>query len=312
MEVFEVTHETFGKIVSNPFIIYGNADFNHINKHKCDALHYLLFKEDKFRLGIIGGIKGGAFLSASFAPFGGFIHLRGNSKIPYLESAIDLLVKWAKSKNLKAIQLILPPPVYDENFISKQIISLFNKKFYILKIELNYIFSTRKFNDNYMDTIWTNAKINLNKALKNQLTFYRCENLLEKRIAYQIIKLNKQSQGQSLDMSWEEMLMTTTLIDTDFFITYNADKFPVAAAIVFHINQSVVRIIYWGDNPKYSYLKTMNYLAYKIFEYYHENYQFIDLGASSENYDTTIDLGNFKESIGCDITTKFSFIRSLT
>ncbi|MFO7828703.1 MAG: hypothetical protein R6V23_08800 [Bacteroidales bacterium] len=312
MEVFEVTHEKFGKIICNPFHIYGNADFNYLNKYKCKSLHYLLFKEDKYRLGIIGGIRGGAFLSAFSAPFGGFIYLRGDIKISYLDNAIDLLVEWGKSKNLKAINLVLPPQVYDENFVSKQINSLFHKNFYILKIELNHVFLTRRLDDYYTNTNWKNGRNNLNKAFKKHLTFHRCENLLEKRIAYQVIKLHKQTKRYPLDMSWEEILMTAAIIDTDFFITYNADNFPISSAIVFHVSQSVVQIIYWGDNLKYSHLKTMNYLAYKIFEYYHEDYEVIDLGPSSENCIPNIGLCDFKESIGCDTTLKFSFIRSLT
>ncbi|SHJ12277.1 hypothetical protein SAMN05444280_11182 [Tangfeifania diversioriginum] len=312
MEIFEVTHEKFGNIISNPFYIYGNADFNYLNKHKCESLHYLLFKENKYRLGIVGGVRGGAFLSAFSAPFGGFIHLRGDIKISYLENAIDLLVKWGKSKNLKAINLILPPPVYDENFISKQINCLFHKDFYILKIELNHIFFTRKFDDNYKNNLWRNGRNNLNKALKKHLNFHLCENLLEKRIAYQVIKLNKQTKQLPLTMSWEEILMYTAIINTDFFIAYNAKNFPIGAAIVFHVSQSVVQVAYWGDNLKYSHLRTMNYLAHKIFEYYHDDFKIIDLGPSSENCTPNVGLCNFKESIGCDTTTKFSFIRSLT
>ena len=311
MEVFEVTHEAFGKIICDPYYIYGDADFNNLTQQKCDSLHYLLFKEGKYRLGIIGGIKGGAFLSAPSAPFGGFIHLRGNIKISYLENAIDLLVNWAMSKKLKALNLILPPLVYDENFISKQISSLFQNKFFILKIELNHIFLTKKFDD-FNNYIGANGKNNLTKVFENQLTFYRCENLLEKRIAYQIIKLHKQTKQQPLDISWEEVLMTTTTIDTDFFIIYNSNNFPIAAAIVFHVSQSIVQIIYWGDNPEFSNLRTMNYLAYKTFEYYHDDFEIIDLGPSSENGVPNIDLCNFNENIGCDTTLKFSFIRSLT
>ena len=312
MEVFEVTYETFGNIICNPFHIYGNANYNHLKKHNCDSIHYLLFREGKYRLGIIGGIKGGAFLSLPTDSFGGFIYLQDNIKISYIDNAIDLLVKWAKSKKLKAINLTLPPSIYNESFISKQMNSLFNNSFFILKIELNHILPSAKFNDNYINEIGKYDRNNLNKALKNNLTFHQCENLLEKRIAYQIISLYKQTQNEPLKISWKEILMTTTIIDTEFFITYDNNNFPVAAAIVFHLSPSIVQIFNWGENPEFLHLRTMNYLAYKIFEYYHRDYQIIDLGPSSENAVPNIDLCNFNESIGCDTTLKFSFIRSLT
>jgi hypothetical protein len=312
MKISEVTHETFGKIICDPYYIYGDADFINLNKNQCESFHYLLFKEDKYYLGIIGGIKGGSFLSLPFAPFGGFIYAQKNIKISYLENAIDLLVNWAKSKNLKAIDLFLPPQIYDENFVSKQIVSLFQKKFFVLNIELNHFFLSKKYNNIYGNGIGVNGKNNLNDTLKNQFTFHRCENLLEKRIAYQVIKLHKQSSRQSLNMSWKEILMNTTIIDSDFFIAYNPDNFPVAAAIAFHVNQLIVQVVFWGENPKYSHLKPLNYLIPKIFEYYQEKFEIIDLGPASANYAPNHDVCNFKESIGCDTTLKFSFIRSLT
>jgi acetyltransferase-like isoleucine patch superfamily enzyme/RimJ/RimL family protein N-acetyltransferase len=56
----------------------------------------------------------------------------------------------------------------------------------------------------------------------------------------------------------------------------------------------------------------MNFLAYKIFEYYSDlNYKFIDLGPSSENSVPNIGLCDFKESIGCDVTLKKKFLYNL-
>jgi hypothetical protein len=55
-------------------------------------------------------------------------------------------------------------------------------------------------------------------------------------------------------------------------------------------------------------MKTMNYLSYKVFEYYaNTEIKFIDIGPSTNNSEPNLGLADFKESIGCDINIKFSF-----
>ena len=55
MEIVEVVKDEYRAIMKIPFFIYGSAVFNDLNQSKCDEVCYLLFREGRFRLGIIGG-----------------------------------------------------------------------------------------------------------------------------------------------------------------------------------------------------------------------------------------------------------------
>ena len=312
MEIFEVKKTEFTKIISNPYHNYGTANFNELNKYKCNSVYYLIFKEKKYRLGIVGGIIDNSIYSSYSAPFGGFLYLKKDIKIRYIDSAVDLLIKWCKTKNLDTINITLPPPFYEEGFISKQSNSLYRKGFKISTMELNYAFFTNKFDDDYYSEIWRNARNNIRKALKGNLNFHKCETIEEKKEAYEIIKQHKKVKNYPLKLTWKQILETVSLIEADFFIVSDFDTIPIAAAIIFHVGKSIVQIIYWGDLMKYSHLRTMNFLSYKLFEYYNQhNYKIIDLGPSSENSIPNSGLCDFKESIGCDICLKKSFSLSL-
>ncbi len=308
MEIIEVTKKEFNNVIFNPFHVYGMGDFNNINKHKCKSIHYLLFKESKFRLGLVGGIIDNTFLSSFSAPFGGFLFIKESIAIEYMDEAIDLVIEWGKTQNLESIKLTLPPPVYNESFITKQVNSLYRKGFQTSNIELNYIFFTEKFNNDYLKSLDRKSRNNLNNALKQDLRFHKCEELEEKKLAYDIVEEHKKFKKYPMRMTWEQVFETTNIIEADFFLLYHNEDIPVASAMVYHVSESIVQIIYWGDDRNYANLRTMNFLAYKIFEYYYKlNYKIIDLGPSSENSIPNIGLCRFKENIGCDITTKMSF-----
>ena len=68
MEIVAVDQREYSRIITNPYHIFGSAGFNHVNEAKCDSVHYLLFKDSKYRLGIIGGIRNNVFLSPFSAP----------------------------------------------------------------------------------------------------------------------------------------------------------------------------------------------------------------------------------------------------
>lgn len=71
-----------------------------------------------------------------------------------------------------------------------------------------------------------------------------------------------------------------------------------------------VKLFIGGDVPSFSSLKSMNYLSYKVFEYYYNNtkVKILDIGISTENGIPNYGLCEFKENIGCTATTRFSLM----
>lgn len=312
MEIVEINHIAYKNMISLPYHIFASTEFNNINEDKASSVHYLLFKDSKYRLGIIGGIRDNVFFSPFSAPFGGFIFLQEDVKISYIDDSILLLSEWAKTKGLSELKITLPPAIYQESFISKQINSLYRNGFTIEKADLNYAYNLQQFNEDYAASIWYNARKNLKIALGNGFSLKTCATQDEKENAYQVIKQNRAARGFPLRMTWEQVKASAAVMQADFFLVENTAAIAVAAAIVFHVAKGIVQVVYWGDLPEYANQKTMNFLSFKIFEYYHKfGMHVIDIGPSTENSIPNFGLCEFKESIGCDISMKFSFIKHL-
>src|SRR5436190_10212724 len=174
MEIVEAGFKEYSNIIAAPYHIFGTGAFNQVNEDKAESVHYLLFKEGKYRLGIIGGIRNNILLSPFSAPFGGFCFLQQDTRISYIDEAAQLLTGWAKAKGISAIKITLPPTIYQESFLSKQINSLYRNGFAIEKTDLNYAYNLHHFDENYAATTWYNARKNLKIALAGNFSFRVC------------------------------------------------------------------------------------------------------------------------------------------
>ncbi len=312
MEILEVSKKDYNEVIRVPYYIYGSAAFNDLNKNKCDDVFYLLFREGKYRLGIIGGCRDRIFYSPFSAPFGGYSFVAEDVRLQYIEEAITLLDQWAIKKDLISISITLPPAIYGGSFISKQVNCLWRHNFKVAEIDLNYSYDLGNFNDRYSEQIWHNARKNLNISMNAGLEFIKCKNDDEKRLAYDIISKNREGRGYPLRMSWEQVKNTSGLVEADFFMVNVEKQLPVASAIIFHINNSIVQVIYWGDLQGHSEIKPMNFISYKVFEYYKSiGVKLVDIGPSTQHSVPNYGLCEFKEGIGCRIDPKYTLIKKL-
>jgi hypothetical protein len=312
MEILEVTPSEYGEIISSPYYVFGTVAFNKLNRNKSDEVQYLLFREGKFRLGIIGGVLNQGFYSPFSAPFGGYIYTSDHVRIQYIEEAIRMLVNWAREKGYLSIVIIPPPMLYESTFIAKQVNCLWREGFEISNIDLNYSFDLACFDGNYPEHIWYNARKNLKIAMNSGLRFFECTADEEKSIAYDIISKNREGRGYPLRMSWQQIADTIQIVPADFFLVQGDRQTPVASAIVFHINKDIVQVIYWGDLQGYSEMKPMNFLSFKVFEYYKSTgKKIVDIGPSTESSIPNYGLCEFKESVGCSITHKYTLTKKL-
>lgn len=309
MEIHEVSPGEYGNVIPQPYHIFGSAPFNKVNINGNKEVFYLLFREGKFRLGLIGGLKDGVFCSPVSAPFGGLIPVSGNLRIEYIEAAVNILKEWAAKKKISSINITIPPVIYDETFISQQISSLWRSGFQISKIDLNHSIDLALMDENYINNIWHNARKNLRIGIDSELDFNICTCCEEKEQAFEIIRKNRECHNYPLRMTWQQIFNNIPLIPIDFFMVHNKNNVPITSAIVYHTHKNVVQVIYWGDLPGYSELKPVNYIAYRLFQYYRsEGKKIVDIGPSTENSLPNYGLCAFKESLGCDVNTKFFFI----
>ena len=145
MEILEVSSKEFQDIIPHPYHVFSSSTFSELNIGKVEKVYYLLFKDSKFRLGIIGGIRDNIFFTPFSAPFGGFVFLNHDVRINFINDAIKQLLEWAVTQKNESINIILPPSIYDESFIAKQVNSFFQNGFAIKGIDLNHSFELINF-----------------------------------------------------------------------------------------------------------------------------------------------------------------------
>jgi hypothetical protein len=310
VEVLEVSSKVYSDTFPNAFHVFNSVAFCILNESKCEKVYYLVFKDSKIRLGIIFGLRNDILVSPFSAPFGGFLAANSDVKLNQIDSSLEALHEWAIRKKVDGIRIISPPFFYNKNFLSKAHNCLYRAGFESSNIELNYHFPTHKFIENYQSNIWYNARKNLKRSFQANLTFEKLDTENGKQ-AYDVIAMNRQERGFPLRMSWEQVSETIAFIPADFFIV-KKEETPIAAAVVFHVANQIVQVIYWGDLPQYAEYKTMNFLSYQVFQYYKQlGIAIIDIGPSTEDSVPNHGLCEFKESIGCDISIKTEFYKKL-
>lgn len=307
MEIQKIDPLGYKNYFSSPYHIFNSVPFSELNKDKCSNLHYLLFKDTKVRFGIILGEKGECLCSPFSAPFGGF-SLNKNERIEYWEQAVALLKEYGKSLN-KQIRISLPPTIYSPTIVPKSVSAFIRNGAIIDYMDLNYQFEIDRF-VNYEKFIDRSARKNLRNSQKIDFVFQQLDGNNETDIArvYKVIKQNREERGFPLRMTLQAVQDTVKVIPADFFVlTYN--DIDVAAAQIFHVGSDIAQVIYWGDLPKYAGLRVMNYLAYKVFGYYYlKGIKILDIGPSTEDGIPNYGLCEFKENIGCTVSSKYTFV----
>lgn len=307
MEIMEVESNTYNDIV-HPLIIFDSVRFCELNRSKVKKVHYYIFCEgNKKYFGLIIGEKDDDYGMCPFsAPFGMIEPIKTKWHLEQLMAAIDCLDDLFKF-SLNKVKLVIPPVFYYPKLITALINGLIRNGYDIAWQDVNYAFNLNKINSkNYIDNIRSNARKNLTIAMGADLKFYKCLSECDKRKAYDVIKINREEKGYPLRMTWEQVKNTIEFVPHDFFVV-KKDEEMIASAIVFHVSPKVAQVIYWGGKMVYSHYKPINYLAYKLIEYYDGKIEYLDIGPSTEYGIPNYGLCDFKDSIGCEMASKFVF-----
>jgi hypothetical protein len=311
MEIIEVEALDYEKQIVSPISVFNSVEFAELNKEKVERIHYLLFKDSKVRLGIILGVIKNVVFSPFSAPFGGFSFVQSDVRASAILNAVELMEKWVADKQYISIQLVLPPQWYAPDFYGRLINSLFVRRFQIQQLDVNHqFFVPPDFEMNYNSMLHRNARKNLNNSLNNDLSCHVLD-IKEAYRAYEVIAINRRQKNKPLRMSFEKVMETSQIIPSQFFVVQK-DEIDIAGAIVFQLSSTVVQVIYWGDNPAFSELRAMNFLSFKVFQYYANlGFEVVDIGISTENSIPNFGLCEFKESIGCSVSLKYTFSKNI-
>lgn len=308
MEIKEITSEEYKSLTLDSAPVFCTREFLELNRPKVDNVHYLVVKDKKNRLAFAIGEKDGIWKAPYSAPFSTIIMLQKSVDLEYYWEFINQLNKYAKNKGAKQINIFLAPDIYGSQNNAKILNALLGNGYKIEFQELNFSINLNDINlEDYKASIHRNARKNLNIALNSELELYKCETIDDKKDAYNVISINRASKGYPLRMTLEQVMDTIELVKHDFFLVKHAGE-AIAAAVIFYVNDKIVQVIYWGDIPNVGEYKPINFLSYKLIEYYKDRgILHIDIGPSTENGVPNFGLCNFKESIGCEVSSKYKF-----
>lgn len=305
MDVLEVTKEEYSELVKEPFSVFDTIEFCELNKPKVDELKYLIFNDGKNRFGLIAGIKDGVIKAPFSAPYACFSSITKNNKISQYNNALKTFVEYAKKKSLQKIRVTLPPSFYDYNHLSNLYNSFYVYGFQIRGCDLNFQYNLNNFDENYEMSIDPKGRQKLRASMKNGLIFEKTDDI---ELAYDVIKQNRDAKGYPLWMKIKDVYDTIKIIEADFFLVKDSDGKAIASAMVYHVTKDNVQVIYWGNLEGTDNLKPMNFMAYKVMEYYDEQgKEFFDIGPSTEFSVPNFGLCDFKQAIGCDTSAKITF-----
>lgn len=308
MEVLEITLEEYGNITDNRTNVFCQSNFLRHNLHKTGTVRCFLGHDKKNRLALAVGESEWEWNAPFSAPFSTIAELQTYIKIDYYYEFIKKINEIAKANAIQRISVMLPPDIYGMAQNAKTENALLGNGYQLEYQELNYSFNLHEVEpNNYEKMIHRNARKNLNIAIKKGLSLKKCTSEDDKRLAYQVIKANRSNKGYYLAMSEEEVLSTSHIVKNDFFLV-ELNGNAIASAVVFHVANNIVQVIYWGDLPSVGEFKPINFLAFELIKYYKaKGISHIDIGPSSLKGEPNMGLCDFKESIGCEVTSKHRF-----
>lgn len=314
MEIREVARKVYDESVKRfNEIFYNSSDFVELNKDKVDSIKYLIaYNGNSPRFAFPFGIKDNIAKAPFSAPFSLPIVLKKATSIEHYDEVLKALEEYFQNTGVKSIKFILPPIFYNSEELTGWVNGFYRLGYKESNVDINYALNLNHvFNDKYIELIEYNARKNLKIALRANLEVSSCENMQEKKEAYNVIADNRASKGYPLRMTYQQVSETIEIVTHDMFLVKSEGQ-NIAAALVYKVTPKIAQVIYWGDRPGFGNLKPINFLSYQLIQYYgKKGYEWLDIGPSTEDSVPNCGLCDFKESIGCERGLKFTFEKSI-
>lgn len=288
MKLHEISLDKFESVLSTPCcgsVVYNSSEFNRLNSAKVDEVRAFVL-EDECR-GIIGGQILGRRDKEWFAPFSApfsCLETKENSDDTVVEEFYRLL-----NEHLSApVKLVWPPAIYGAK--------KYPNRGKIIE-DYNYHYPLQRYAD-YESYLSRAGRYNHHRALKHSFEFFKTDDIER---AYSVIAANRMAMGYPLAMSLEQVRQTIKIVPSDFFLM-TLEGNDIAAAMIYNCAPGIMQVIYWGDLPEGRPARAMNHLAWKVFGWYAENREdidIVDIGPASSDGIRNEGLIQFKLSIGC-------------
>lgn len=305
MEIQRVTPTEFASFFERQCNhVYNSVGFAELNRHKCEDVHYLVFRDAKVRFGMILGQKGFRLLSPFSAPFGGFLANRRQS-LEEIDQAVALLANYGHARQLD-IHVTLPPAIYDADWAKYA--SAMMRAGRLVYADINYHYDLSLF-DKFEQYLSGNARNKYRNSLRYPFVTQELDACREEDVsrAYTIIKANRQSHGYPLRMTLDDVISTAPVVGAMFLVMTLGEQ-DVAAAQIHRVTDTIAQVVYWGDMPGFADMRAMNRFTHDVLDFCHRRgFTRLDIGPSSEEGVPSYGLCEFKETLGCVSTLKYRF-----
>lgn len=300
MELRRISFEQLYAEFPQSLTPYGSMAFNRLNASKADALYaFALYdSKGKARLGLLAGLRGDQWCVPFSAPFGEILYRKPQTFETCMEFA-----RAVTEAIPDELQLTLAPDLYDPLMLPR-----FKGAFAAVASgiyqDYNYSYPLQRYCD-FVSGLGANARNHYNRSARAGFEFKADADPAR---VYEVIRRNRLWRGYPLAMSFEALQATAAIIDIHWHLL-SLDGADVASAVVYRLTPGVAQVIYWGDVEGYSSERPMNMLACRVTDHYRRlGLEVLDIGPSSSRGVPDVGLCTFKESLGCDLSFKPTYI----
>lgn len=307
-DIGEIREFDLSKYIEPMF--YDREEFHIYHSKFAESVFKVIFKKGKKYIAYFyGGIRNNIFTIPYSAPFS-MIYTKDKCKISSLCEIVKSIIEVGKYLRVKSIKITLPPEIYNKECINSIYSALNNNKFRVKTIDLNNYFDLNEYSnlEKYLLSVDRKTRQNYNRGIVNGLKFTKIENN-DFNISYDVIKRSKEELNYPLKISEQQMkdIINMDSSNVDCFIV-KKDEENIAAAIAFKVTNKISQVIYVGDIIKYRNLRPTELLYIGLIRFFKEQgNEYIDFGPSGEDGIINIGLADYKNSMGCNNISKFSF-----
>lgn len=313
--VERVSAEEYKELVPDRRVFFNEPDFIELNRDKADEVYYLVFmRENSSRFGLVVGRAGREMRMPFSAPYSYPVAIINESKQETIDAALETFEEYCIGQEIESIRFIFPPLFYDEHQLSGWVSALYRKQYSFDNIDLNFALDLRKLSvdeETYGQLITQKGRKGLRRARRSGLNVFRCESEEDYREAYNIVQIGHDAKGFPTHLSFEQLMSTLSIVGHDAFIVRKGDV-GIVSEFLYRVNDRIVQGIYTGTHPDFMDCNGMNLLTYYTIRYYAGlGFEILDKATASKDSEPNYGLCNFKESVGCKRSLKYTFRKEL-
>ncbi len=315
-KIRRVDADIYKSIVPDRENLFNEPEFCELNKDNADEVYYLIvMKDESERFGVIIGRRNNVAFCPFSAPSSYPVAIKNHPKQESIDATMLVLHDYLRENGIKEINWVLPPMYYNENLLSGFISAFYRLNYNVKDVDVSYALDLQRLSsdrDVYGEQITSKGRKGLRRAERNELIIKRCESEEDYKRAYDIVKAGHEYMGYPVRLSFEKLMKTLEIVDHDVFIVEGNNGEGIVSEFLYRINKEIVLGVYTGTMPEQRDKNGMNLLTYFTIKYYSElGYKIIDKSISTAKSEPNYGLMNFKESVGCSRSLKYSFKKVL-